>query len=43
MVNKVILASKSEVRNQILKQNNIICDVVPSNLDEDLVKQSLRK
>ena len=43
MVNKVILASKSEVRNQILKQNNIICDVVPSNVDEDLVKQSLRK
>ncbi len=43
MVNKVILASKSEVRNQILKQNNIICDVVPSNVDEDLVKQSLKK
>ena len=43
MVNKVILASKSEVRNQILKQNNIICDVVPSNVDEDLVKQSLSK
>ena len=43
MVNKVILASKSKIRNDILKQNNIICDVIPSNIDEDLVKQSLNK
>ncbi len=43
MVNKVILASKSKIRNDILKKNNIICDVIPSNIDEDLVKQSLNK
>mgnify|MGYP006170934853 FL=1 len=38
---KIILASKSEVRKQILDKNNIICDVVPSNVDEDEVKNSL--
>ena len=37
----IILASKSEVRKKILDENNIKCDVEPSNLDEDEVKKSL--
>ncbi len=37
----IILASKSEVRKKILDENNIICAVEPSNLDEDEVKKSL--
>ena len=37
----IILASKSEVRKKILDQNDIKCDVEPSNLDEDEVKKSL--
>ena len=43
MINKIILASKSEVRKKILNDNNIICEVVPSNIDEDQVKNSLLK
>ena len=38
---KIILASKSEVRKQILEKNNVNCLVVPSNVDEDQVKESL--
>ena len=38
---KIILASKSGVRQQILKDNNIIFDVVHSNVDEDMAKESL--
>ena len=41
MVNKIILASKSEVRKDILDKNNIKCVVEPSNIDEDPVKESL--
>ena len=40
---KVILASKSKVRKSIMAQNNIDCAVIPSNVDEDLVKNSLIK
>ena len=43
MLNSLILASKSKVRKEILDKNNIICDVEPSNIDEDVVKQSLLK
>jgi len=43
MVNKIILASKSEVRKKILEDNKITCIVVPSNVDEDSVKKSLLK
>ena len=43
MLNSLILASKSKVRKKILDKNNIICDVEPSNIDEDVVKQSLLK
>ena len=38
---KIILASKSGVRKQILMKNNISCDVIHSNVDEDQVKESL--
>ena len=37
---KIILASKSGVRQQILKGNNINFDVVHSNVDEDMAKES---
>ena len=40
---KVILASKSKVRKSILAKNNIDCAVIPSNVDEDPVKNSLIK
>ena len=40
---KVILASKSKVRKQILDKNNIFTEVQNSNLDEDVVKESLLK
>ena len=38
---KIILASKSGVRKKILEKNNVSCTVVPSNVDEDQVKDSL--
>ena len=41
MLNNIILASKSKVRKDILEKNNIACDVKPSNVDEDMVKESL--
>ena len=40
---KIILASKSKVRKQILDDNNISTEVQNSNLDEDIVKESLIK
>lgn len=43
MLNKIILASKSEVRRQILSKNGINSEVEPSNVDEEPVKQSLVK
>ena len=43
MVDKIILASKSGVRKKILEENQIKCIVVPSNVDEDSVKDSLLK
>tara|TARA_B100001123_G_scaffold89904_1_gene103430 strand:+ start:107 stop:694 length:588 start_codon:yes stop_codon:yes gene_type:complete len=41
MINKIILASKSGVRKKILDQNNILCEVLPANIDEESVKKSL--
>jgi len=38
---KIILASKSKVRKQILDKNNIESEVEPSNVDEDTAKKSL--
>ena len=43
MLNKIILASKSKVRKDILDNNNIPNDVKPSNVDEEIVKESLLK
>ena len=39
---KIILASKSGVRKEILDKNNIKCEVMPANIDEDQVKESLQ-
>ena len=41
MSNKIILASKSKVRKEILDKHHILCEVKPSNVDEDVVKESL--
>ena len=38
---KIILASKSGVRKNILDKNKIKCEVIPSNIDEDQIKESL--
>ncbi len=43
MLNKIILASKSKVRKNILDKNNVKNIVEPSNVDEDVVKFSLLK
>ena len=43
MFDKIILASKSQVRKKILEENGINCIVEPSNIDEDLIKESLLK
>ena len=40
---KIILASKSKVRKKILDKYNILNEVKPSNVDEDVVKLSLLK
>ena len=41
MLNKIILASKSKVRKEILDKNNIESIVEPSNVDEEIVKLNL--
>ncbi len=38
---EIILASKSKVREEILKKNGFICNIQPSNVDEEPVKESL--
>ena len=43
MSRKIILASKSGVRKIILDKNDIKCTVIPSNVDEDQIKESLIK
>ena len=43
MINKIILASKSEVRKKILDKNSINSEVVSANVNEDQVKESLIK
>ena len=42
-MNKIILASKSEVRKKILSENGISCNVEPSKIDEEVIKESLLK
>ena len=41
MINNIILASKSRVRKKILDQNGINCEIVPANVDEESIKESL--
>jgi|TARA_B110000240_G_scaffold136611_1_gene151412 septum formation protein len=43
MINEIILASKSGVRKKILEDNKITCNVEPSNVDEESIKESLLK
>ena len=43
MDSKIILASQSKVRKKILEQYGINCEVQPSYIDEDAVKESLNK
>ena len=43
MLEEIILASKSLVRKKILEENGIKCIIEPSNIDEDLIKESLLK
>ena len=43
MGRKIILASKSKVRKEILDKYGLNCEVQPSNVDEDIVKESLEK
>ena len=38
---RIVLASKSGVRKEILNKNKIDCDVEPSNVDEDEVKAAM--
>ena len=40
---KIVLASKSEIRKKILLENGIPCSVEPSQVDEDIIKESLLK
>jgi len=37
----LVLASKSKVRKEILEKNGFLCEVKPSNIDEEPVKKSL--
>ena len=43
MIDRIILASKSNIRKKILEENGIKCVVAPPNVDEDLIKNSLLK
>ena len=43
MLDRIILASKSKVRKEILNKHKIFCEVKPSNVDEDIVKETLIK
>ena len=40
---KLVLASKSKVRKEILEKHNILVKVEPSYIDEELIKKSLLK
>ena len=42
-MNKIILASKSEVRKKILLDNGIIFSVEHSKVNEEIIKESLKK
>ena len=38
MKDKIILASQSNVRKNILNENGITCEVLPANVDEEQIK-----
>ena len=40
---RIILASKSKIRKEMLDRNDIINQVEPSKVDEDIIKESLLK
>ena len=42
-MHRIVLASKSKVRKKILDENNIHNVIEPSNIDEDLIKESMLK
>ena len=42
-MHKIILASNSRVRKKILDENGVVCKVFPSSVDEDPVKEALKK
>ena len=41
MRKKIILASKSGVRKKILEQHDIVCEVIPANVDEEPIKKAM--
>jgi len=41
MKDKIILASRSDVRKKILNENGIDCEVIPADIDEENVTNSL--
>tara|TARA_Y100001970_G_C14230715_1_gene858452 strand:+ start:156 stop:761 length:606 start_codon:yes stop_codon:yes gene_type:complete len=43
MNKNIVLASKSEVRKNILEKNGFRCDTIPANIDEESIKESLLK
>ena len=43
MSSRIILASKSKVRKDILDNYKILNEVKPSNVDEDIIKYALIK
>ena len=43
MKDKIILASRSKIRKKILNKSGINCEVIPANVDEDQIKESLLK
>ena len=43
MLSKIILASKSKVRKEILEKNNIFAQVEKTNVDEESIKENLLK
>ena len=42
MLSKIILASKSKVRKEILEKNNIFAQVEKSNVDEESIKEEIK-
>ena len=41
MKDKIILASRSDVRKKILNENSIDCEVIPADIDEESITNSL--